>query len=156
MCLCSSVAERQSCKLKVLGSIPSEGSWMASNFTRAIRDARFSEAGCWRWRTQPKTRRASRQQAQYRGVRMSRAVAKTPPPRPRLLLLAARAHQPRRCWHPGVKILHDALTHAQHSLYSSVAERQSCKLKVLGSIPSGGFVLLGLGGIAANICITRI
>ena len=25
-------------------------------------------------------------------------------------------------------------------LYSSVAERQSCKLKVLGSIPSGGFV----------------
>ena len=25
------------------------------------------------------------------------------------------------------------------SLYSSVAERQSCKLKVLGSIPSGGF-----------------
>lgn len=24
------------------------------------------------------------------------------------------------------------------SLYSSVAERQSCKLKVLGSIPSGG------------------
>jgi hypothetical protein len=24
-------------------------------------------------------------------------------------------------------------------LYSSVAERQSCKLKVLGSIPSGGF-----------------
>ena len=26
-----------------------------------------------------------------------------------------------------------------HSLYSSVAERQSCKLKVLGSIPSGGF-----------------
>ena len=26
----------------------------------------------------------------------------------------------------------------QHSLYSSVAERQSCKLKVLGSIPSGG------------------
>ena len=25
------------------------------------------------------------------------------------------------------------------SLYSSVVERQSCKLKVLGSIPSGGF-----------------
>ena len=29
----------------------------------------------------------------------------------------------------------------QHGLYSSVAERQSCKLKVLGSIPSGGFSL---------------
>ena len=27
------------------------------------------------------------------------------------------------------------------SLYSSVVERQSCKLKVLGSIPSGGFFL---------------
>ena len=27
-------------------------------------------------------------------------------------------------------------------LYSSVAERQSCKLKVLGSIPSGGFLLI--------------
>ena len=27
----------------------------------------------------------------------------------------------------------------QHGLYSSVAERQSCKLKVLGSIPSGGY-----------------
>ncbi len=26
-----------------------------------------------------------------------------------------------------------------HGLYSSVAERQSCKLKVLGSIPSGGY-----------------
>ena len=26
-------------------------------------------------------------------------------------------------------------------LYSSVVERQSCKLKVLGSIPSGGFLL---------------
>ncbi len=29
------------------------------------------------------------------------------------------------------------------SLYSSVAERQSCKLKVLGSIPSGGFFVYG-------------
>ena len=29
-----------------------------------------------------------------------------------------------------------------HGLYSSVAERQSCKLKVLGSIPSGGSVTL--------------
>ena len=28
---------------------------------------------------------------------------------------------------------------ACRSLYSSVAERQSCKLKVLGSIPSGGW-----------------
>jgi hypothetical protein len=31
-----------------------------------------------------------------------------------------------------------------HGLYSSVVERQSCKLKVLGSIPSGGFTRLGL------------
>ena len=29
--------------------------------------------------------------------------------------------------------------HEHLSLYSSVVERQSCKLKVLGSIPSGGF-----------------
>ena len=32
-----------------------------------------------------------------------------------------------------------ALGPRRSSLYSSVAERQSCKLKVLGSIPSGGF-----------------
>ena len=33
----------------------------------------------------------------------------------------------------------DALLLCQkHGLYSSVVERQSCKLKVLGSIPSGG------------------
>ena len=31
------------------------------------------------------------------------------------------------------------------SLYSSVAERQSCKLKVLGSIPSGGCFPLWVG-----------
>ena len=30
------------------------------------------------------------------------------------------------------------------SLYSSAAERQSCKLKVLGSIPSGGFATLSV------------
>ena len=29
--------------------------------------------------------------------------------------------------------------HPCQGLYSSVVERQSCKLKVLGSIPSGGF-----------------
>ena len=29
-------------------------------------------------------------------------------------------------------------------LYSSVVERQSCKLKVLGSIPSGGCMAVGL------------
>lgn len=35
--------------------------------------------------------------------------------------------------------LHIALqVHMCTCLYSSVAERQSCKLKVLGSIPSGG------------------
>ena len=32
------------------------------------------------------------------------------------------------------------LPRVMQSLYSSVAERQSCKLKVLGSIPSGGYV----------------
>ena len=30
-----------------------------------------------------------------------------------------------------------------NSLYSSVVERQSCKLKVLGSIPSGGCYFVG-------------
>ena len=34
-------------------------------------------------------------------------------------------------------------------LYSSVVERQSCKLKVLGSIPSGGY-LLGKTATTAN------
>ena len=34
-------------------------------------------------------------------------------------------------------MIHDVI-----SLYSSVVERQSCKLKVLGSIPSGGLYLL--------------
>ena len=36
-----------------------------------------------------------------------------------------------------LKSLHETRT----GLYSSVAERQSCKLKVLGSIPSGGFYI---------------
>lgn len=31
-------------------------------------------------------------------------------------------------------------TLGRQGLYSSVVERQSCKLKVLGSIPSGGFL----------------
>ena len=35
-------------------------------------------------------------------------------------------------------------------LYSSVAERQSCKLKVLGSIPSGGLLLLSLALVAPD------
>ena len=30
---------------------------------------------------------------------------------------------------------------SDHCLYSSVVERQSCKLKVLGSIPSGGCLI---------------
>ena len=35
-----------------------------------------------------------------------------------------------------------------HGLYSSVVERQSCKLKVLGSIPSeGSFVRDGMVGV---------
>ena len=36
------------------------------------------------------------------------------------------------CWEKGYFVV---------GLYSSVAERQSCKLKVLGSIPSGGSFL---------------
>ena len=43
-----------------------------------------------------------------------------------------------------------------NGLYSSVAERQSCKLKVLGSIPSGGLCQPHagkcLGGSAATQC----
>ena len=47
------------------------------------------------------------------------------------------------------------------SLYSSVAERQSCKLKVLGSIPSGGF-LDALAhsnchhGLGIRFCVARL
>ena len=37
-------------------------------------------------------------------------------------------------------------------LYSSVAERQSCKLKVLGSIPSGGFMLADVRMWRSTIC----
>jgi hypothetical protein len=33
---------------------------------------------------------------------------------------------------------HIFVLHRNRCLYSSVAERQSCKLKVLGSVPSGG------------------
>jgi hypothetical protein len=36
---------------------------------------------------------------------------------------------------------------SNQSLYSSVAERQSCKLKVLGSIPSGGLL---------HLCLSRL
>ena len=37
--------------------------------------------------------------------------------------------------------VHANLQHGRRGLYSSVAERQSCKLKVLGSIPSEGCFL---------------
>ena len=57
----------------------------------------------------------------------------------------AQEDTPLSPW-PGPAILPAKPRHAepprrQHSqsLYSSVVERQSCKLKVLGSIPSGGF-----------------
>ena len=33
-----------------------------------------------------------------------------------------------------------SITKVRQGLYSSVVERQSCKLKVLGSIPSGGLI----------------
>ena len=46
----------------------------------------------------------------------------------------------------------------QHSLYSSVAERQSCKLKVLGSIPSGGCAAstlqVAMHGGTVNTCVS--
>ena len=47
----------------------------------------------------------------------------------------------------------------RNSLYSSVAERQSCKLKVLGSIPSGGFGLRPralLFGMATSRAVSSI
>ena len=45
---------------------------------------------------------------------------------------------------------------AHKSLYSSVVERQSCKLKVLGSIPSGGTVLSFARSKAAHRTTTRL
>jgi hypothetical protein len=39
---------------------------------------------------------------------------------------------------------------SNQSLYSSVAERQSCKLKVLGSIPSGGLLRLCLSRLESK------
>ena len=80
--LYSSVAERQSCKLKVLGSIPSGG-----------------------------------------------FIAKSKPD-------FSRCSQAR----PAMQAFNKDKAHFSMSLYSSVAERQSCKLKVLGSIPSEGFL----------------
>ena len=41
-------------------------------------------------------------------------------------------------------------------LYSSVAERQSCKLKVLGSIPSGGSILRACHEMAADFPLLTI
>lgn len=38
-----------------------------------------------------------------------------------------------------LQLLIDLRVRGDMRLYSSVVERQSCKLKVLGSIPSGGF-----------------
>ena len=86
-CLYSSVAERQYCKLKVLGSIPS-GGFVLSCVTGT-------------------------------GSQASQAVQS------------------------------DSLycAPALSCLYSSVAERHSCNLKVLASIPSGGFVLSSVTGL---------
>jgi hypothetical protein len=51
-------------------------------------------------------------------------------------------------WHQG-GMYHCRLSNPKplfvFGLYSSVAEHQSCKLKVLGSIPSGGFFTLLIG-----------
>ena len=38
-----------------------------------------------------------------------------------------------------------------HGLYSSVVERQSCKLKVLGSIPSGGSLISSCNSIGHEL-----
>ena len=49
-------------------------------------------------------------------------------------------HVPGLC-RSALALLGLCLSSVDNSLYSSVAERQSCKLKVLGSIPSGDFDL---------------
>ena len=65
-----------------------------------------------------------------------------PGPMPDLHSQVARAYAGNKAWQPvrlGFLLQNQLLrnTYVQ-GLYSSVAERQSCKLKVLGSIPSGG------------------
>ena len=42
----------------------------------------------------------------------------------------------------------------RYGLYSSVAERQSCKLKVMGSIPSGGCAHVPITSNYARRCIS--
>ena len=61
----------------------------------------------------------------------------------RFLCAAAFALWPARAWTAALRIslLGLCLSSVDNSFYSSVAERQFCKLKVLGSIPSGGFDL---------------
>ena len=64
------------------------------------------------------------------------------------MLLSRRRHWFHDTFHSHIEssaascktFLHSRASHSL-SLYSSVAERQSCKLKVLGSIPSGGCLM---------------
>ena len=63
--------------------------------------------------------------------------------RTRACLLSALLHSPHGQHVLGLRghklaLLSIDSNSVDNSLYSSVAERQSCKLKVLGSIPSGG------------------
>ncbi len=60
----------------------------------------------------------------------------------RFLCAAAFALWPARAWTAALRIslLGLCLSSVDNSLCSSVAERQSCKLKVLGSIPSEGLM----------------
>ena len=176
-CLYSSVAERQSCKLKVLGSIPSGGCG-TSSLQVAMHGGTVNTCVSLevliaflkrRWSCPPASKCAVLSLAlgaQVPGVppaghrpsvtgRFSRAAPtplnagdtlhgtwqRCPPPladsrSPCCLssfFYSAHVHRGRRL----LLHMHKLVTGCR-CLYSSVAERQSCKLKVLGSIPSGG------------------
>ena len=78
----------------------------------------------------------------------------------RFLCAAAFALWPARAWTAALRIslLGLCLSSVDNSLYSSVAERQSCKLKVLGSIPSGGCAAstlqVAMHGGTVNTCVS--
>ena len=111
-CLYSSVAECQSCKLKVLGSIPSGGFVLGCSTGAGPCEMQKDKQT---WATSP----VAIQKACSSGSQASQAV---------------QAEFLKCITSP-------------NCLYSSVAERQSCKLQVLGSIPSGGFVLSCVTGL---------
>ena len=139
--LYSSVAERQSCKLKVLGSIPSGGfRWLCPNVCQDPRARCRVKQRCGTHLSCFFLLQAHRSDltcGRQRQVATCVAIAPCGTGGSRCCSVGHHTFAGSRCV-AVCTICLIGLTLCS-SLYSSVVERQSCKQKVLGPITSGGF-----------------